>query len=54
MNSTKEKCVDNSYLNYTLTMMNTTVNRDSFGAGIRQWTYQTCTQFGYCKYELFI
>lgn len=47
MEKTKEKCVDNSYLNYTMALMNTTVNRDGFGPGIRQWTYQTCSQFGY-------
>ena len=52
MNTTKQVCVDNSYANYTLAMMNTTVNRDGLGPGIRQWTYQTCTQFGYCKYTV--
>ena len=47
--SLKVKCVDNSYYNYTEKMMNTTVDRGAMGPGMRQWIYQTCTQFGYCK-----
>lgn len=42
-----EKCGDNSYANYTAMMMNTTVDLTAVGAGMRQWTYQTCSQFGY-------
>jgi serine protease 16 len=40
-------CVDNSYKNYTEMMANTTVDKGVVGVGIRQWVYQTCTQFGY-------
>lgn len=47
MEISKEDCVDNSYYNYTMEIMNTTVKREDLGPGIRQWTYQTCTQFGY-------
>ncbi|XP_052819166.1 thymus-specific serine protease-like [Mya arenaria] len=42
-----ETCVDNCFMNYTRTMSNTTVDRNATGAGIRQWTFQTCSQFGY-------
>ena len=49
MEISKEDCVDNSYYNYTMDIMNTTVKREDLGPGIRQWIYQTCTQFGYCK-----
>lgn len=31
-------------------MTNTTVDRGNVGVGLRQWIYQTCTQFGYCGY----
>ncbi|KAH3770490.1 hypothetical protein DPMN_171777, partial [Dreissena polymorpha] len=47
MAMSNETCVDNSYMNYTAMMSNTTVDRAAMGAGERQWTYQTCSQFGY-------
>ncbi|KAL4234124.1 Thymus-specific serine protease [Mactra antiquata] len=47
MDLSNETCVDNCYMNYTKTMMNTTVDRNASGAGIRQWIFQTCSQFGY-------
>jgi serine protease 16 len=40
-------CMDNSYADLLAQLRNTTVDRSSGGVGMRQWTYQTCTQFGY-------
>ncbi|XP_060582512.1 thymus-specific serine protease-like [Ruditapes philippinarum] len=42
-----EPCMDNCFMNYTSSFANTTVDKNAFGPGIRQWTYQTCSQFGY-------
>ncbi|XP_064621595.1 thymus-specific serine protease-like [Lineus longissimus] len=47
LTQTGEKCADNSWTNFLKQMKNTTVDRKTGGAGIRQWIYQTCTQFGY-------
>ncbi|XP_013421400.1 thymus-specific serine protease [Lingula anatina] len=46
LNATEEKCVDNSWANYTKKLSNVTVTRGDTGM-MRQWTFQTCTQFGY-------
>ncbi|OWF35753.1 thymus-specific serine protease-like [Mizuhopecten yessoensis] len=40
-------CENNSYTESVRMLANTTVDRKAQGAGIRQWTWQTCTQFGY-------
>ncbi|XP_070578228.1 thymus-specific serine protease-like [Ptychodera flava] len=40
----EEECADNSFQNMIIELRNTTVRRQ---ANMRQWTYQTCTQFGY-------
>ena len=42
-------CVDVSWDASIEELRNTTVLSEG-GVGIRQWIYQTCTQFGYCKY----
>lgn len=47
LDQSNESCADNSYMNYTAMMSNTTVDLQAAGAGMRQWTYQTCSQFGY-------
>ncbi|XP_045193377.2 thymus-specific serine protease-like [Mercenaria mercenaria] len=47
LDQANETCMDNCFMNYTKTMTNTTVDRNATGPGIRQWTYQTCSQFGY-------
>ncbi|XP_064612363.1 thymus-specific serine protease-like [Liolophura sinensis] len=41
------KCADNSWSGFLASLSNTTVDRSGFGVGLRQWLYQTCTQFGY-------
>ncbi|KAK2164995.1 hypothetical protein LSH36_56g00011 [Paralvinella palmiformis] len=46
LNLTDQKCADNSWKNAISQIQNTTVT-GSPGVGIRQWTYQTCAQFGY-------
>jgi serine protease 16 len=40
-------CMDNSYADFIAQASNTTVDRSAGGVGIRQWTLQTCVQFGY-------
>lgn len=40
-------CLDNSYDDFMAQIRNTTVDRSAGGVGIRQWTWQTCSQFGY-------
>lgn len=40
-------CVDNSYADFVASAGSTVANPDEQGVGIRQWTWQTCTQFGY-------
>lgn len=40
-------CVDNSYSNFLSQFNNQTVDRAARGFQIRQWTWQTCSQFGY-------
>lgn len=47
LNKTSTKCGENSWVKMIKEISNTTVDR-SDGAGMRQWLYQTCTQFGYC------
>ena len=42
-----ENCTDSSWKDSITELKNTTVT--GFGVGIRTWTYQTCSQFGYCK-----
>lgn len=44
-----QTCSDNSYKNFEMMIANTTVDRNATGVGLRQWIYQTCSQFGYCK-----
>uniref|UniRef100_A0A4W3GJE0 Thymus-specific serine protease-like n=1 Tax=Callorhinchus milii TaxID=7868 RepID=A0A4W3GJE0_CALMI len=39
------RCVDNSYQN-SLTRLRSSAFRP-YGVGLRQWYYQTCTEFGY-------
>ena len=50
MKVTNVNCIDNSYENSLIPIKNTTVDTETRGVGIRQWMWQTCTQFGYCKY----
>ncbi|XP_077996059.1 thymus-specific serine protease-like [Glandiceps talaboti] len=45
LNDSGEECSDNSFDNYLKLLRDTTSKSE--GVGIRQWTYQTCTQFGY-------
>jgi serine protease 16 len=40
-------CMDNSYADYLLQLQNTTADRGAHGLGLRQWTWQCCTQFSY-------
>lgn len=40
-------CVDNSYADFVASAGSTVANPSAQGVGIRQWTWQTCTQFGY-------
>lgn len=40
-------CVNNSYAESVRMVSNTTVDRKAEGPGMRQWIWQTCTQFGY-------
>ncbi|ELU12877.1 hypothetical protein CAPTEDRAFT_173918 [Capitella teleta] len=47
LNESDQKCSDNSWSSAIAQMSNTTVDRGGFGVGLRQWIYQTCTQFGY-------
>lgn len=42
-----QSCVDNSYSNFLSQFNNQTVDQAASGVGIRQWTWQTCSQFGY-------
>jgi serine protease 16 len=49
LNESEQTCSDNSWSSAIAQMSNTTVTRGGFGVGMRQWIYQTCTQFGYCK-----
>ena len=46
-----QSCVDNCYMKYIEGLSNTTVNTATQGAGMRQWLYQTCSQFGYCTFH---
>ena len=45
---TEQNCTDNSWKKFVAQVSNTTVVKEE-GAGMRQWLYQTCSQFGYCK-----
>ena len=53
LQSTKEilglSCTDNSYKNFVAQLRNTSEDPLGFSM-MRQWYYQTCTQFGYCEY----
>lgn len=40
-------CMDNSYADFVAQTRNVTANKAAGGVGIRQWTWQTCVQFGY-------
>ncbi|XP_002738015.1 thymus-specific serine protease-like [Saccoglossus kowalevskii] len=40
-----QECFDNSYDNFIQELEDTTPTEE--GVGVRQWTYQTCSQFGY-------
>lgn len=40
------QCIDNSYTDYIQSLQQTAVGNQG-GVGDRQWTWQTCTQFGY-------
>ena len=46
-------CSDVSWEASIAELRNTTVSADG-GVGIRQWIYQTCTQFGYCNSSSFV
>ena len=48
-----EQCRDNLWATSLKELTNTTVG-DGSGVGIRQWLYQTCSQFGYCKSSLWL
>ena len=41
-------CTDSSWKKTITELKNTTVDLKG-GVGLRQWIYQTCSQFGYCK-----
>jgi len=45
LNLTNQPCLDASYSSMITMLQDTTPN--TTGVGFRQWTYQTCTQFGY-------
>ncbi|XP_061175291.1 thymus-specific serine protease-like [Saccostrea echinata] len=52
MKLTNQSCVDNRYSSYLSYLRNQTVDRRALKLSIRQWIWQTCTQFGYymtCK-----
>lgn len=40
-------CMDNSYADYVAQLSNATADKSAEGVGIRQWTWQCCTQFSY-------
>jgi serine protease 16 len=40
-------CVDNSYADFVALAGNTKANPGAGGLGLRQWLWQTCSQFGY-------
>ncbi|KAL5008420.1 hypothetical protein ScPMuIL_014001 [Solemya velum] len=42
-------CVDSSFDDYVKMVANTIVDKGATGVGIRQWTFQTCAQFGYMQ-----
>jgi hypothetical protein len=42
-----QPCLDNSYTDFIAQLRNTTVDRGAGGVGVRSWTWQTCSQFGY-------
>ena len=43
-------CSDNSWMEFIEHLKNTSVDKfDPFVRSDRQWLYQTCSQFGYCK-----
>lgn len=45
---TQQTCSDNSWDSFVRQLSNVTLDRgNSGGVGMRQWTYQTCAQFGY-------
>ncbi len=39
------RCMDNSYADYVALLRNTTADKSAGGLGLRQWTWQCCTQF---------
>jgi len=41
------ECMDNSYKDYLSLLQNTTADAAAGGLGLRQWTWQCCTQFSY-------
>ena len=46
-------CLNNNYTTYMAMFKNTT--QDPTGKAVyRQWIYQTCTQFGYCRFNVCI
>ena len=46
------ECFDVSYEEFVNDLKNTSAV--SGGIGFRQWTYQTCQQFGYCKQDFIL
>lgn len=40
-------CSDNSYSDYVVQAGNTTANPAAYGLGLRQWMWQSCSQFAY-------
>lgn len=39
--------MDNSYTDFIAQLRNVTVDKSAGGVGVRSWTWQTCSQFGY-------
>ena len=48
ISSEGDKCSDNSWKSFIASVNNDTISGSSDMPGMRQWIYQTCTQFGYC------
>ena len=40
-------CIDNNYSDYVVTAGNTTADKAARGLGLRQWMWQSCSQFAY-------
>lgn len=42
------RCLNNNYASYVTSLNNTRLDPTGMDS-IRQWSYQTCSQFGYCR-----